>query len=453
MLLLVAASGCGNKAMKDARTYIQIKEYDRARELLDIELKTNPKNVEAYLLLGKVYLLQERAASASETFEKALLLDTGAKRGIAATYFEVAQSGSSEGRATELTGYCLREAVKYNPDVRGEASSWALKVATGEVQGKKTTVPISLLALIRKEVDPDCGDAYGKFALETARRYQEKTFLPEAIAWAIAAGDFSPDLVKSSAELLRSTALALPPGENERLVRSTLEKAIQWNPSLAKDDDVYWATQVRSLAEPFEAGKAASAYLESFPQGKHVGEARDIVASVPLFVVYKSGWMESELPSWMKYVGRFSFPNPHSPVVVELAVHFPIEDYTRRVQVRILAPTGRGAVVEAPIGKYGYGHEDEAAARIFFTAEDLGDADWVDMQLRAEDGWEDEDWRVLLLRKLVIHSVTAPAADMIAAAPLPPPENFIANNLDLKGRCESGNTFACQRLRAADMAK
>lgn len=38
---------CGNKVLKDAQKYVDVKEYGKAKELLELEIKSDPKNVDA----------------------------------------------------------------------------------------------------------------------------------------------------------------------------------------------------------------------------------------------------------------------------------------------------------------------------------------------------------------------------------------------------------------------
>src|ERR1700722_7265129 len=80
-LLFVFIVGCSSrsKEMKNAETYIQVNELGKAKELLDLEIQTNPKNAEAYVMLAKVFLLGGDPPDARAAIDKALLLDTGTK--------------------------------------------------------------------------------------------------------------------------------------------------------------------------------------------------------------------------------------------------------------------------------------------------------------------------------------------------------------------------------------
>ena len=73
----LALTGCHLRSneMKNAETYMEVNELGKAKELLSIEIQTNPKNAEAYVMLAKVYLLEADVPDARSSFDRALLLD------------------------------------------------------------------------------------------------------------------------------------------------------------------------------------------------------------------------------------------------------------------------------------------------------------------------------------------------------------------------------------------
>ncbi len=101
-MLLMSACSSRSKEMKNAETYMQVNELGKAKELLDLEIQTNPKNPEAYVMLAKVFLLGGDPIDARAAFDKALLLDTSTKSEIAKTYFEAAQ-GIADRKGDEST--------------------------------------------------------------------------------------------------------------------------------------------------------------------------------------------------------------------------------------------------------------------------------------------------------------------------------------------------------------
>jgi hypothetical protein len=67
----------------------------------------------------------------------------------------------------------------------------------------------------------------------------------------------------------------LLPAQDRDFARGCLEKAAQWNPALANDDDVYWLMHV-GLSN--DGGSGVSDYLAKFASGKHVAEAKSMLA-------------------------------------------------------------------------------------------------------------------------------------------------------------------------------
>jgi tetratricopeptide (TPR) repeat protein len=262
--------------MKNAETYMQVNELDKAKELLDLEIQTNPKNAEAYVMLAKVFLLEGDVPNARSSFDKALLLDSGTKSEISETYFEAAQGiadkNGDEASASQISAY-LEEATTLDPDLKGKVIDWAVKRAKAESSADKTTAPVSLLAAAANAV-PDAKDRVSGTLLEISKTYLDRQFLREAAVYALAAGEQSPSNLNEVSGVLRS-ACTLLPAQDREFAKACLDKAMQWNPALANDDDVYWLTRV-GLNAGGESG--ASDYLARFPAGKHASEAKEISA-------------------------------------------------------------------------------------------------------------------------------------------------------------------------------
>ncbi len=270
--------------LKDAQKYVDVKEYGKAKELLELEIKSDPKNVDAYLLLGKVRLMDREPDGASESFDKALILSTKAKGKIAGAYLEAAKTLYSDkdkkGRSGRAIRLYLEKATTYDPDFKKEVAAWALEEAEKATATEKTTDPIDLLSFAG-ETDADSRKGIGTFALKTAKAYQEKNFLPEAISWGLLAGDMSADVLKDAAGVLRDAAIMLPLPEERDRAKAALAKAFQWNPSLEEDDDSFWVSRVKLGDSAMEGAKA---YLERFPAGKHAGEAKPLADVEPFRV-------------------------------------------------------------------------------------------------------------------------------------------------------------------------
>jgi TonB family protein len=274
LMLLMSACGSRSKEMKNAETYMQVNELGKAKELLDLEIQTNPKNAEAYVMLAKVFLLGGDPLDARAAFDKALLLDSSTKTEISKTYFEAAQ-GVVENKgdgASGLVSTYLQEAATLNPDLKGKIADWAIKRAKAEASANKTTAPIALLQAAAKAA-PDSRDRISSASLDMANAYLEKQFLREAAAYAMEAGQQSASKLSEASSVLRRACTLLPTQDRE-YARGCLEKAVQWNPALANDDDVSWLTSVGLNAD---GGSGAADYLAKFPNGKHSGEAASML--------------------------------------------------------------------------------------------------------------------------------------------------------------------------------
>src|ERR1022692_568543 len=177
--LVLFLSACGpsrSKEMKNAETYIQVNELGKAKELLDLEIQTNPKNAEAYVMLAKVFLLGGDPISARASFDKALLLDTSTKSEISKTYFEAAQ-GLAEKKGTEAPGEIisayLQQAATLDPNMKGKIVDWAIKRAKAASAADKTTGPVALLQAAAKAA-PDMSDKTADALMDISKTYLEK---------------------------------------------------------------------------------------------------------------------------------------------------------------------------------------------------------------------------------------------------------------------------------------
>ncbi len=63
---------CGSTELTSAKLYIQQKNYDKALEALQGEIQKNPKDDEAYYLLGYVYGEKEQYGEMMDAFNKSL---------------------------------------------------------------------------------------------------------------------------------------------------------------------------------------------------------------------------------------------------------------------------------------------------------------------------------------------------------------------------------------------
>ncbi len=218
------------------------------------------------------------AEAAGEAFDKVLILSTSAKAQIGAAYLEAARAldgdkDRRDGAIPAIERY-LEKATTYEPASGKDVVAWASSEAERATAAERTTAPIGLLK-VAGSLDPGSRVSIGSFALRTAKAYLEKGFLPEAIDWALLAGDTSPDVRKDAASVIRGASVLLKLPEQSALEAKALGRAVQWDPGLEKDDDVFW---LRRVALESGSVEGARAYLATFPGGKHSAQASRAVA-------------------------------------------------------------------------------------------------------------------------------------------------------------------------------
>jgi tetratricopeptide (TPR) repeat protein len=271
ILYVTLLAGCGSKAVTDAQAFVDVKEYGRAQELLDLELKTDPKNEAAYLLLGKVHLLSGNDDEAKKAFETALLLDKENKDQIAGIYQEVAAAvyadSIKDAKPGELPQGTYRalglfeQALTYDPAAKKDLRAWALREARTTTQLQKTVAPMALLAGMLR-IDPEARAEAASLAMDTATAYHERSFHHDAAAWAQAAAAWDPKHLTAAAAILRATGLA----EKDRRY---LLQAVQWHRAYANDEAVAWTLHTLGSMTPQE-------YLRRFPSGAHAAEIQRV---------------------------------------------------------------------------------------------------------------------------------------------------------------------------------
>jgi tetratricopeptide (TPR) repeat protein len=266
IVLTILFLACGSKAVNDAQTFLDVKEYGRAKELLELEIKANPKHEDAYLLLGKANLLLEDEDAAGKAFDVALLLDKKNKERIGAAYAAAGQAlyeGIPAGeevqteRITKALAY-LSRALTYDSDANTGIKEWALQIVKEQARTSRTTHPLVLLGGI-VTLDPTVRTDAAQLAMATANAYSERAFTEEAAIWARSAGSWDPTHLKPAAKLLHAAGIASQDADYLRL-------AIKWDPTL-DDEPAAWALTQAGVLRPAE-------YLRRYPNGAHAADAR-----------------------------------------------------------------------------------------------------------------------------------------------------------------------------------
>jgi len=268
----VLLMACGSRELRNAQKFIDVKEYSRARELITIELQADPKNVDAYLLLGRVELFVGDQPAADAAFEKALLVNTGAKQDIAKAYVTVAESLYKSKERSLLPRAYFTKAVTYDPGIANSIADWCIATGKAETTAQRTADPVGLLTFAAS-LSPDRRSKVAAVLNDTGNAYAQKTFYAEAAQYAMAAGETDPNLLRPAAATLRAIGLAVPIPDQEGWAQRCLTKALQWNPDLLTDEDVIWTLYVRL---PGDTNAGIVEYLQKFPSGRHRAEAEQL---------------------------------------------------------------------------------------------------------------------------------------------------------------------------------
>lgn len=126
-LVLIILIGCGSKEVKKAKMYLENNEYEEAITLLEIEIKDNPKNAEAYFLLGESILWHDIKHSGQyyhDSFEfeihfsKAISLSKKYKKNIGEAFYKIAKRDFMSPYCpwdVHISNYYYNKALEYYP--------------------------------------------------------------------------------------------------------------------------------------------------------------------------------------------------------------------------------------------------------------------------------------------------------------------------------------------------
>ncbi len=89
MVMTLALAGCSKSPIDRAQAFLDAGMGAQAVPLLQLEIQSNPKNARAHLLLGEALLTGGDAAGAKESFDRAVLLNPGAREQVGKAYFDV----------------------------------------------------------------------------------------------------------------------------------------------------------------------------------------------------------------------------------------------------------------------------------------------------------------------------------------------------------------------------
>jgi len=138
IILTIFLISCGPKTMDKARNYVEVKMYEEAIPLLEMEVQEHPKNAEAHFLLGKSYLHTNEEEKAEISFGRAIKAKPNFKSHVTNEYKELGIKLLGEGkfeRAKEI----FDQAVNYDSVVREEIAEILIKrgkeISESDIEG------------------------------------------------------------------------------------------------------------------------------------------------------------------------------------------------------------------------------------------------------------------------------------------------------------------------------
>lgn len=268
---------CGSKEVKKAKQYIDAGMYEQAVELLQIEIKDDPKNPEAHYLLGVCYLNQRREGRAEEPFERAIMLDKGYRKNIGHGYYDAGLNLIDKGQIDDGFDY-FRKAIRMDIDLKKPIAQKCYEL--GIETSKTTSDPEEVLPFFDASVefDPGLKDNVARASYNIAEDLAEKGFGKSAVRYAETSVDISPDYIKGAAQVYHLVGKELYlKGDKER-GRQLLFKALKMNPEYEKDDLCFYVQHIDNpTAEP--TIEEMKEFTQEFPQ-----------CPVRSDVLYRLGW-------------------------------------------------------------------------------------------------------------------------------------------------------------------
>lgn len=315
--LLLMTMACGkSKVIADAERFLSVGEYERATEILELELRENQGNTDARLLLGRVFLERGDQQRADSAFRKVLQQEKRAgKELVADTYFSSAKDlllGNGDADFVRFEDF-IEKAITYHPKISGNISAWIEGELAEENRKLNPTILMELLntgVSVDQRKRPD----YSRTALGLAQAFMTQGQWEAASVFATRAGEIDPEqLAPASSVLLGAAQGQASQGETEAAKRG-FEKATQWAPQLLDIEDVFWQFKVQIEDDQVTGARA---YLNRFPQGTHRSQVEAILASELLnadFSTDLGGWDETAL-GWNVAGGMYRAMNSQSNVL------------------------------------------------------------------------------------------------------------------------------------------
>jgi len=165
-----------------AKDHIKANRIPQAIELLTKRINKEPSDAEAHFILGTCYLTQGNYRGAEERFNSAIALKSDYTGKTGEEYKKTAYSAFKNGRPA-MAGILFEEAVKYDPDIKKEASDFFMKL--GDAKGDSSAITYYDQALMYtndKDLREQIGYRFLKMATNSSSVSQYKKLTNRAVA-------------------------------------------------------------------------------------------------------------------------------------------------------------------------------------------------------------------------------------------------------------------------------
>jgi len=217
ILLVVLVGGCERSRIDEAKRAAAAGRFPEAIGDLQNEVAEHPDNADAWMMLGRLRLLDARDEEGREALEMAMRLDPDDAGEVAGVYFDAAKSPVSPNVDERMQRAWMDEAARVDGSRRGDVGTWYFTLASAKLDEKKERESAELFERAI-ELDP-------KLAVRAADRCERgarealAAGRPEgAVPLALAAEQFDPALADPVVKILEKAKAGLDPSFDRALL-------------------------------------------------------------------------------------------------------------------------------------------------------------------------------------------------------------------------------------------
>ena len=285
-IVVVTACG-GNPAIKDAQAFEKRGEFDRAVEILKVEIQTGTKDADVNLYLARLQLISGARHDGLSTL-KDLIAAGGksAQKNVEELFLTLAEEGVDEGRDADWALFCIENAAGLNRDQIEPTIQWLRSGKARNAYGAEAV--LKYLKFLASSA-PDSREIIASNALSEAKIAKKENELRTACKLAIVAGQNDPAYLEAASEVIAESSISLADQNEWGTARRFLDKAASWNPKLQDEDRFFWYWRVVSEGGALrpQGVSGAKKYLERFPGATDALAAKN---TIDLATKYELFW-------------------------------------------------------------------------------------------------------------------------------------------------------------------